>query len=43
MTTQYIKNRLAVVDFASETQSHVFNPDDLINMLTVPACAIRKK
>ena|SRR3982751_4387618 len=37
MTTQYLKNQLPVVDFASETQSHLFNLDDLINKLAAPA------
>jgi two-component system response regulator LytT len=35
MATQYLKNHLAVVGFASETQSHLFNLDDLVNMLTM--------
>jgi two-component system response regulator LytT len=37
MRTQYLKTNLAVVDYATETQNHLFNLDDLISRLTAPA------
>jgi len=37
MRTQYLKTNLAVVDYATETQSQQFNLDDLISRLTAPA------
>ena len=37
MGTQYLKTNLAVVDYAAETQNHLFNLDDLISRLTAPA------
>ena len=36
MGTQYVKTNLAVVDYAAETQNHLFNLDDLISRLTAP-------
>ena len=36
MGTQYLKTNLAVVDYAAETQNHLFNLDDLISRLTAP-------
>ena len=37
MGTQHFKTNLAVVDYATETQNHLFNLDDLISRLTAPA------
>jgi two-component system, LytTR family, response regulator LytT len=36
MGTKYLKTNLAVVDYATETQNHLFNLDDLISRLTAP-------
>lgn len=36
MGTQNIKTNLAVVEFAGETQNHLFNLDDLVSRLTAP-------
>ena len=35
METQYLKTKMAIVDYAAETQNHLFNLDDLISRLTV--------
>jgi two-component system response regulator LytT len=36
METQFLKPNLAVVDYATESQNHLFNLDDLISRLTAP-------
>ena len=36
MGPQYIKTNMAVVDYATETQNHLFNLDELISRLTAP-------
>lgn len=37
MAKQHLKTGLAIADYAAETKNHLFNLDDLISRLTVPA------